>query len=226
MFGNFNGTEPRTRESILRAQKSEDLSSMYEELSSLFDKAEKSMKCIEHSEGLFIPTVNQLRYAGWHTKNFLVNHNTEELEKAKRHCQRAIYDACDARIQYCLKEIKDFNDDFPLTTKTEDFPEYLDMMKYQTETLKFLNDTKDNHSNSDALYIESQKASEELDKGLRWNFYKECEEKTQKLEAFISNLPHVREELNKRTNQIIKNQKNNIAMLVITIISIIVAALK
>jgi hypothetical protein len=165
------------------------------------------MKPIEHAEGLFIPTVNQLRYAGWHIKNYLINKDEEELKKAKRHCKRAIYDACDARIQYALSEIEALQSDFKHTPISDTFSDYLDMIDLKNKIIEFLGKTNDTHDDSDTIFVSSEEGGEQANKGKRDEFYLDCSKFAEKIESYVAKLPVVRDELNIKTNDIINNKK-------------------
>ena len=71
------------------------------EICRLYNTAESDLKNIGRVEQeLLITAVNQLRYAGQHLLRALDSDNADridsELDAAKRHCQRAIYDVNDS----------------------------------------------------------------------------------------------------------------------------------
>lgn len=85
-------------------------------LFNLFNLAEQYAKEVEIlSSAVQVPAINELRYAGQHILKALVEDDGEaadtELGKAKGHCQRAMYEAVEAGIMYCLDEIKAFQED-------------------------------------------------------------------------------------------------------------------
>lgn len=151
------------------------------EIKGLFDEAEGYMKSLEHVDGLFVPTVNQLRYVGRH----LVDHlndpadSAEQLRRAKGHCQRAIYDANDAHIQYSIEEIQNFINDFSGVQISDLFKDYPKMIKARNAAVKFLEQGRIDEDNRELLYQASIQHKKSLEK-------------------FIENLPLVRDELNKR----------------------------
>ena len=84
-----------------------------QEIVELFDLAEKYVKEIEQlAQELSIPSVNELRYVGYHLARALASTDHSELDtqvqKAKGHCKRAIYDAHELGIIYCLEQIQAF----------------------------------------------------------------------------------------------------------------------
>jgi hypothetical protein len=102
----------------------------------LFAKAEQCIKDIEHnSEGLDIPSINELRYFGWHLLKALTKNNLEELNKAKNHAKRAIFDACEAQIVSNLTAIEKFQDDYRIVNVSEVLRNYSDLM-VSAETAK------------------------------------------------------------------------------------------
>jgi len=84
-----------------------------EEIVKLFDDAEHHVKEIEHfADQLTIPSINELRYVGYHLACALTCSDAAELDdqvrKARGHCKRAIYDAHELGIIFCLEQIKGF----------------------------------------------------------------------------------------------------------------------
>ena len=86
------------------------------ELKKLFDLAEKYAKEVEMLESaVVVPAINELRYAGHHILSAIDDEGSiaeDELTKAIGHCQRAMYEACEAGITFCLDKIKDFNEEY------------------------------------------------------------------------------------------------------------------
>lgn len=149
------------------------------EIRSLFDQAEGYMKSLEHIDGLYIPTVNQLRYAARHLIDFMTEDNdVEELEKARRHCQRALYDACDAHIQYHINEACMFEEDYKDIEVSDLFPEYRNLVKAKNDAIKFLETGR----NQDG----------------RAEMYRQAESFKTNLETITAELPLARDELNRR----------------------------
>lgn len=85
------------------------------EIVSLFDEAELKVKEIEQlAQELSVPSINELRYVGYHLARALCTEDesklTLEIQKAKGHCQRALYDAYEIGIIHMLEQIKLFKE--------------------------------------------------------------------------------------------------------------------
>lgn len=95
-----------------------------------FKKAEEKIKKLELShKNLIIPSVNELRYAGYHllqaSRLTTDNEIKEEISKANRHTKRAIYDAIEASLVYILQEIELFDKEYNKIPETSEIiPEY------------------------------------------------------------------------------------------------------
>ncbi|MDR0303389.1 MAG: hypothetical protein LBH98_01280 [Chitinispirillales bacterium] len=57
-----------------------------------------------------IPAIIQLRYAGFHISEFLLNEDSKYLEKAKSHAKRAVFEAARYGIAFCGEAIKKFQE--------------------------------------------------------------------------------------------------------------------
>lgn len=101
----------------------------------LYAKAEQRLKVIEArgKSGLEIPSVNQLRYAGYHILAYVVDGQTPDLEKAKGHCQRAIYDAYEMELSFYIDVFKEFSDEFNDLPVADTVPEYLQWLEAHQE---------------------------------------------------------------------------------------------
>ena len=183
------------------------MSTLLSEISELFALAEEKIKLIQNLIGeLAFPAVNQLRYVAFHLLRAEKEPNTdtkkEEYRKAKNHCERAIYDAVEAGIVYCLYTIRIFQEDYRTVIVPNILPDYIDICKKATEANHFISTmTKDSigdHcSNRGDQYRESTNIFNELHDAIKL-------------------LTSARPELNK------KIKKQRIAFLV-TMISIIIA---
>lgn len=94
-----------------------ELSEAFTSVRHYYAIAEEKMKLLEGIDGeLFIPSVNELRYAGCHLSKSTVATDFEtikgELGKAKKHCKRAIYDALEVGITYYLERLRVFQEDY------------------------------------------------------------------------------------------------------------------
>ncbi len=102
------------------------------DLKDLFKLAEQYAKEVEmlRSE-VQIPAINELRYAGYHILNAIDDEETVsevELLKARSHCHRAMYEAVESGIMFCLDEIKDFQEkhsDVVVSEVIADYPDRL-----------------------------------------------------------------------------------------------------
>jgi hypothetical protein len=186
------------------------------EVAGLFDRAEGLLKSLESVRldgqyiGLFMPTVNELRYAGRHLSDCLLCTDarkiTENLQKAKSHCQRAIYDACDAHLQALMFEFTMFREDFRKVVISDIMPEYLQILTAYEAAKTFLEQGRGAGASREALYEESLRHREAL-------------------ERLCKNLPAAREDLNKRVRSFNKQATEQQIALVIGAAGLIVAAL-
>jgi hypothetical protein len=79
------------------------------EIIDLFDKAEDKVKEVEQlAQELSVPSINELRYVGYHLARSFCEDNPQEINtqisKAQGHCKRAIYDAHEIGIIFMLEE--------------------------------------------------------------------------------------------------------------------------
>lgn len=140
-----------------------DLEALRKELGDVYRKAEVAIKefelspnradpkypCIgEHDPSdLFIPAVNQLRYAGFHLvkADSLESNGDKEnnLNKAINHCQRAYFDTKEAMLLEQLGVFEEFRSEFGSSPNLNSiYPEFAgDHLK--VETIK-----KNDYSNS------------------------------------------------------------------------------
>ncbi|MDD5296290.1 MAG: hypothetical protein PHU46_05195 [Rhodocyclaceae bacterium] len=111
-------------------------------LAKLFQDAESWIKSIEHDgEGLDIPSINELRYVGYHLLRALSSGDRGELEKAENHAKRALYDACEAIIVLNLEEIKKFEEDYRTITVSDVIKNYSDLMTKADEARALIQET-------------------------------------------------------------------------------------
>ncbi|MGB0696874.1 MAG: hypothetical protein ACPGOY_14575 [Rhodospirillaceae bacterium] len=128
-------------------------------LKSLFSKAEAA---IHEAEGLhedvIIPSINQLRYAGYHLLIALTDDEQIEVQmtKAENHCQRAVFDANDSILNYLLANIAQFRRDYRLIALGPHFPEYKEAFRIEREAQEFLKKAKQNQKSREKFYAESQ----------------------------------------------------------------------
>jgi len=129
-----------------------------------FDRAEVLVKEIERLDGnLSIPSINQLRYVGYHLARALCRDDSgstdAEIEKARNHCQRAIYDAHEIGIIYQLETVKAFSKAHSEHSSLviEVVPTYPDDLAAAEEAAAFINDIQHSHRDDrEAYYRESE----------------------------------------------------------------------
>ena len=116
----------------------------FQELYELFNLAETKLKQIEilQDEGIPIPPLNQLRYAGHHTLEAIVSHNDQNkinnIYEAKDHCKRAIYDILEIGVVYLLEKIRIFQNDYKYIDITSVIPNYVDILDETWEAQNFI----------------------------------------------------------------------------------------
>ena len=113
-----------------------------QQIVNLFDEAENLLKEVEKiCSDLSIPSINELRYVGYHIARSLVAQNADsfsnEIKKAENHCKRAIYDAYEVGILYFLDEIKCFkkNNGSRSEIVCQVLPDYMDCLKASDEAV-------------------------------------------------------------------------------------------
>ncbi len=159
----------------------------YRELDHLFKLAEEKIKQIENlqNDGLSIPSINQLRYAGQHTLASLVANNekviNDNIYEAKDHCKRAIYDAMEIGIVFLLGNIKSFKEEYRFVTITDIIPDYVKKLQRVEEIKNFIGQASRNKVESfnqvqavfdeiKQIYSEFDISREELNK--KYNNYR------------------------------------------------------
>lgn len=134
------------------------------ELVKLFDAAEDKVKEVELLDhDISIPSINELRYVGYHLARLFCEEQPEKIDeqinKAKQHCQRAIYDAHEIGIIYMLENIKEFKEryfDFP-DFVIEVIPSYTDHLRLAQAASQFIFKIKESHrEDRGAYYIQCE----------------------------------------------------------------------
>ncbi len=119
----------------------------YNELHGLFNLAEEKIKTVEHLDfnGILIPAINELRYAGQHCLTSLTSGDKEKatwnIHEAKDHCKRAIYDAMEMGVVFLLEKIKFFQIDYKWVIVTDVLPDYISNLKKIEEIQNFISTT-------------------------------------------------------------------------------------
>lgn len=116
-------------------------------LHATYKEAEDAIHVLGIDEnGVDIPAINELRYAGRHILNGLVAKSDAEKEdqflRAKRHCQRALYDAYDGAIFYRLRCFQEFEHDYRLVSVLTVVPEFVSIKAKVMAAKKFLEDAR------------------------------------------------------------------------------------
>ncbi len=197
--------------SAAKFQNTNSSSFNFSETFDLYAKAESVIKKIELSkfQNLYIPAVNELRYAGNHLLRCLTHNDIhaaeEELARANRHCKRAIYDAADAYCLFFLDEINTFKLDYKDVIISEIIPEYTNYLAKAREVKEFISSTKgveENEGDSHKIY--------NYDKAIEY---------AEQLKEIFDILEANRDELNKKIRQ---DNKDTRRFIITTIISIAV----
>lgn len=150
------------------------------EICGIFMRAESIAKKIERiDDGMIVPAINQLRYAGHHYVKFSAGIEPEESHDHKciSHCRRAIYDAYEAGITYCLLKFRQFQKDYRKAVITDVFSDYAACCAKANEAHELVKTT---------------------DKDERHEKSGEAEKYFDEIFVFTQKLPAIREELNKK----------------------------
>lgn len=163
----------------------------YDDLRAAYQEAEDAVHDlgIDSGEGVELNAVNELRYAGNHVLRAIVAQQrdemeecAEEMQRAKRHCDRALYDAYDAAVFFRVTQFERFRNDYrtvPVTDVIRDYP---------------------------AIRVQVRKALDLLrkarsDASSRGDFYRQVRDTHVALAESIDLLEGAREELNKRNRR-------------------------
>lgn len=116
-----------------------------QEVVDLFDLAERKVKEVEQlSQELSVPSINELKYVGYHLARAFCADDTAELSrqisKGKGHCQRAIYDAHEVGIIYLLERIRAFKERYPKRSHliAEAIDDYIDKLEIADQAAKLI----------------------------------------------------------------------------------------
>ncbi|MDH5179452.1 MAG: hypothetical protein OEZ39_02130 [Gammaproteobacteria bacterium] len=175
------------------------------EISKLYSAAEDATKNVEdlHADGIVIPAINELRYAGYHILNALTSENDEdkrsEFSKAKKHCIRASYDAIEVGLLSCLAKYKIFREEYKFEVISSVVPDYLDIQSLVGNIKKFM---------------------EKADKSQREKYFSELKSLYDKLNPAIDKLEYARDQLNNAMNA----RRKKFYLTIITIILGVIAA--
>lgn len=177
-----------------------------------FKDAEKFLKKSElldtKSNKLYIPSVNELRYYGYHINKAFSSNDVrtqfEELRRAERHCHRAAYDAVELGMIYTLREVADFQKRYADEVITDVVSNYPDLMTEVEAIREFIVDS----------------SSED-----RSSYYNECFERLLRLKQILQTLSMSKSSLNaKRIQRNERNRSVKFGWVVALIIAIVSAA--
>lgn len=172
-----------------------------EALRELFSKAEQRLKVIETwpNNGLAIPVVNQLRYVGYHLLEHLTGRGTNDLDKAKRHCERAIYDAYELELSFYIETFYEFCRNYDSKIEISGtVPSYLDWVQAHQDAQELIS----THHQNDG----------------RGDHYKLLEPHIDRLAEVDRKLPLAQEQLNKRVQKLSASKRNKIILAVVSTI--------
>lgn len=165
----------------------DDLKNLFE----LFKTIEPLQKEVEGlGNGLDGPALNEVRNATYHLLEALCgdqSQRVDQIRKAERHAQRAIYDCSEATILSELEKLRLFKDDYRLIVIGETLPSYQQYMLSADEAKNRIDDARKNQEN-------------------RNQFYQAVQEDTKELKRINASCAAAREELNKRISA--QNKKN------------------
>jgi len=128
---------------------------------SLFDKAEDKVKEVEFlAQEISIPSINELRYVGYHLARSFCEEDKDKLDtqidKATRHCKRAIYDAHEIGIIFMLEQIKIFKERYlphsDIVLKS--IPSYTEDLVSVDKAAGFIAEIKGEHRKNRDVYYE------------------------------------------------------------------------
>lgn len=156
--------------------------SQWESLVGLFDDAEAAIKDVEGLDlGLAIPSINQLRYVGRHLLDALGKSGAdqeEEIKRAQRNAQRAIYDAKEICFSFLIFEIDHFRKSFEDIPIANTIGDYVNWMATTREARHYFTNPKRRGDD-------------------RWKYYQGAKEHVTKLWKIYYQLPDAEEELKK-----------------------------
>jgi len=150
----------------------------WQELLRLFEKAEQELKSTEYDvDELEIPSVNELRYAGYHLTRARARELEsgghldlaagDELDKARRHCQRAIFDAIEIRIVSYLESLREIHKAYASAgvadIASQYIDGYIDDLTAADRARAFLAEARNDHPNREQYYDRCRPYIESLD---------------------------------------------------------------
>jgi hypothetical protein len=108
--------------------------STFNKICDSFRSAEDRIKEIEWRAGLDIPSVNELRYVGFHLIHAIqssdIKEQDEQLRRAFRHCRRAEYDAVELGILSSLEAVAEFQESYRSLAVIDHVKDYIGILKF------------------------------------------------------------------------------------------------
>lgn len=129
-----------------------------EHVKELFDLAEMNVKRSQDlATELSVPAINQLRYAGHHLARYIAESHedakSEELNRAAKHCKRAIIDSYEISVRYLLEQILSFRHEYSsvMKNKTIDGNEISQLFAQAQEAKQLLLEVPKSSSDMESL---------------------------------------------------------------------------
>jgi len=195
------------------------------EIKDLFDKAEEAIKEAELIERkLPIPPINELRYAFYHYLRAQGNNPEEErsqLDRCKRHCQRALYDAYEIPLLYFIERFDYFKSTYDINVMNLAVADFPNKSRIVREALKKLNEIREARRISER----EKNEGEENPNDRRHEFFEWCKQEKKNLQKIIEEFddvePQISEECAKRDHRYKKSELKATIGIVIGIIGTI-----
>jgi len=111
------------------------------EILDLYERADSFAREVANfRDDVAIPANNELRYAGHH---FMKAHagatvDNDQLDGARRHCERAMYEAAEAGIQRAVRMMREFQTDYEDLVVSEVIPDFAARMVAADEAMDTL----------------------------------------------------------------------------------------
>lgn len=134
------------------------------EIRELYNTAEADLKNVGRiRDALIVTGVNQCRYVGQHLLRAMVGTDEgrirSDLDAAKKHAQRAIYDINDSAIQFYMGQIDDLREKhFPTVDFASVVPAYGDVVNALVEGKRLVEMTSDAVACRESYYKDARKA--------------------------------------------------------------------
>lgn len=192
----------------------DEISQKLSDLHTLYSEAEEALKYFETlNRKVSVPSVNQLRYAGFHILKGLVNdalsfdEGLKELDLALGHIKRALFDVYEHCALFSLDHIVKFNDDYRDIPVSPVIPDIVQVKGRVREIIEDLSRFKNRNED-------------------RYLHFQSCRSHYKELEQVAYRLDSAREELNKIIEGKNRQKLYNIIMFLVALASLIIAVFK